>query len=53
MKMRVLYYAATYYKLHGQIPLAKKYFMEVADARVYGMFETDLAESEIKDIDNK
>ena len=51
--MRVLYYAAVYYKLHGQIPLAKKYFMEVADAKVYGMFETDLAENEVKDINSK
>lgn len=50
LKTRILFYIATYYKLHGHIPLAKKYFLEVVDAGIYGIFETDLAENEVKGI---
>jgi len=50
LKTRILFYIASYYKLQGHIPLAKKYFLEVADAGIYGIFETDLAENEVKEI---
>ena len=49
LKTRVLFYVATYYKLQGNIRLANSYFLEVADAKIYGMFETDRAENERKD----
>ncbi len=48
LKVRVLFYVATYYKLQGNTRLANTYFLEVADAKIYGMFETDLAEYELK-----
>ena len=48
LKARVLFYVATYYKLQGNARLATTYFLEVADAKIYGMFETDLAEHELK-----
>ncbi len=51
LKTRVLFYAATYYKLQGDTSLAQKYFLEVADARIYGIFETDIAENEVKEIE--
>lgn len=47
LKIRVLFYVATYYKLTGNERLANTYFLEVADANIYGMFETDLAENEL------
>ncbi len=50
LKTRVLFYVATYYKLQGNARLANTYFLEVADARIYGMFETDLAEYELNDV---
>jgi len=49
LKSRVLFYVATYYKLMGNTRLANIYFLEVADANIFGMFETDLAEYELKD----
>ncbi len=49
LKARVLFYIATFYKIQGNNRLAKTYFLEVADAKIYGMFETALAENEIKD----
>jgi tetratricopeptide (TPR) repeat protein len=48
LKARVLFYVATYYKLQGNLRLANTYFFEVADAKIYGMFETDLAEYELR-----
>ena len=53
LKTRVLFYAATYYKLQGKVSLAKKIFLEVADARIYGIFETDIAENEVKEIEKQ
>jgi tetratricopeptide (TPR) repeat protein len=50
LKSRVLFYVATYYKLMGKKGLANTYFLEVADAKIYGMFETDLAEYELDKI---
>lgn len=50
LKSRVLFYVATYYKLMGNKRLANIYFLEVAEAKIFGMFETDLAEYELKDI---
>ncbi len=53
LKTRVLFYMATYYKLQGKTSLAKKYFLEVADTKIYGIFETDIAENEVKDIQSQ
>lgn len=50
LKSRVLFYIATYYKLQGNAHLANTYFLEVADAKIYGMFETDLAEYELQNV---
>ena len=52
LKARVLFYVATYYKLQGDTRLANTYFFEVADAKIYGMFETDLAEYELQQSGN-
>jgi len=47
LKIRALFYLATYYKLHEEIGLANTYFLEVADANIYGLFETELAHHEL------
>ena len=49
LKTRALFYLATYYKLKGEIRLANTYFLEVKDANIYGLFETDLAYAELSD----
>ena len=50
IKVRALFYLATYYKLKGENSLANKFFLEVKDANIYGLFETRLAEEEIAEI---
>jgi len=49
IKVRALYYLAAYYKLQGQTRLANRYFLEVKDANIYGLYETDLAIEELSD----
>lgn len=50
LKIRALFYLATYYKLHGETSLANKFFLEVKDANIYGLYETRLAEAELADM---
>jgi len=50
IKVRALFYLATYYKLKGEKSLANKFFLEVKDANIYGLFETRLAKEEIAEI---
>lgn len=49
VRIRALFYLATYYKLNGEVSLANTYFLEVKDANIYGLFETDLAIEELSD----
>jgi tetratricopeptide (TPR) repeat protein len=48
IKTRALFYAAVYYELQGNLGLARKYYLEVDEANIYGLIETRLAESKIK-----
>lgn len=50
LKIRALFYLATYYKLQGETSLANKFFLEVKDANIYGLYETRLAEAELADM---
>lgn len=47
LKIRALFYLATFYKLQNETSLANKFFLEVADANIYGLYETKLAEAEL------
>lgn len=49
IRIRALFYLATYYKLNGEVSLANTYFLEVEDANIYGLYETDLAIEELSD----
>lgn len=49
IKTRALFYAALYYELQGNKGLARKYYLEVDDANIYGLIETRLAESKLKE----
>lgn len=49
IKTRALFYAAVYYELQGNLGLARKYYLEVDEANIYGLIETRLAESKLKD----
>ncbi len=48
IKTRALFYAAVYYELQGNLGLARKYYLEVDEANIYGLIETRLAESKLK-----
>lgn len=49
IKTRALFYAAVYYELQDQLGLARKYYLEVDEANLYGLIETRLAESKLED----
>ncbi len=48
IKTRALFYAAAYYELQGNLGLARKFYLEVDEANIYGLIETRLAESKLK-----
>ena len=47
IKTRALFYAALYYELQGNLGLARKYYLEVDEANIYGLIETRLAEAKL------
>jgi len=48
IKTRALFYAALYYELQGNLGLARKYYLEVDEANLYGLIETRLAEAKLE-----
>ncbi len=49
IKTRALFYAAAYYELQGNLGLARKFYLEVDEANIYGLIETRLAEAKLED----
>ncbi len=48
IKTRALFYVALYHELQGNLSLARKYYLEVDEANLYGIIETRLAEHKLK-----
>ncbi len=49
IKTRALFYAAVYYEIQGDLGLARKFYLEVDEANIYGLIETRLAESKLSE----
>ena len=47
-EIRALFYLASYYDMHDHSNLARKYYMEVTDANLFGIYETRIAEHKME-----
>jgi tetratricopeptide (TPR) repeat protein len=47
LEMRALFYLAAFYEREGHQSLARKYYLEVKDANLYGLYETRIAEEKL------
>jgi tetratricopeptide (TPR) repeat protein len=48
LETRALFYLAVFYELKGNESLARKYYLEVKDAKLFGLHETRIAEQKMQ-----